>query len=182
MKRKRKEKVLNFGIRDRWIENPIPRVPPVTRAVIPWRDHPESLKLLLSAIASHWFSLWFDRVLVCVFRKPTLVQRKSNEDDFCSFGRQMKRWTTDCVVSLFPFFFLYIYIFLLKILSSWYFYSTTNILNKTGPADVQSNPIWCMYKLITSSNGPWSYWQNDSPFHWQLSVAIVPYLFVQRDY
>jgi hypothetical protein len=35
MKRKRKEKVLNFGIRDRWIENPIPRVPPVKRAVIP---------------------------------------------------------------------------------------------------------------------------------------------------
>lgn len=32
---RKNEKVLNYGIKDRWIENPIPRVPPVTRAVIP---------------------------------------------------------------------------------------------------------------------------------------------------
>jgi len=59
----------------------------VTRAVIPWRDHLESLNLLLSAIAIDFPSLCLTVPLW--IRKPSMVQRKSKGDDFFWF------WTTN---------------------------------------------------------------------------------------
>jgi len=60
----------------------------VTRAVIPWRDHLESLNLLLSAIAIDFPSLCLTVSLW--IRKPSMVQRESKGDDFFGFGRQME--------------------------------------------------------------------------------------------
>jgi len=60
----------------------------VTRAVIPWRDHLESLNLLLSAIAIDFPSLCL------TVSNPSMVQRKSKGDDFLVLDDKWKRRST----------------------------------------------------------------------------------------